>query len=390
MHIKAILAASTILVAASCIGAVDASAHPDGCHSAHSCPSDHHTYIWYDGSGQGWSCARPGSDTYDPSRDTTTITYGGYPYYCYAYGSAPPPPSDADGDGVPDSSDGCPFEAHATVDGCAAPPPAKPRGYRVQQAERGEIVAELSFVARDSRYTRERVRIVRAGQVVLDEAVPGVANCDAKCERFVRPRDSTRGGESIWLRDLDGDGELEVVIDMWTGGASCCTFTIVYGLVGGGYRHDSELWGTGYRLRRLGSDGRWQFVGVDQRWKYAFACGACAPLPVRVWQYDAGTISVVTRKWPAFVRQEARGLFRRYLRVRSHSNSLSRGTTRAVLAAWVADQCNLGRCQHGLRVVRGALRRGELRRAHRYDSGPFEQAYVKKLKRMLRRFGYSG
>jgi hypothetical protein len=125
VRLRAMLAASMLLVAASAIGAANASAHSDGCHSAHSCPSDHHTYVWYDAGGQGWSCARPGSDTYDPSRDTTTIAYGGYTYYCYAYGSAPPPappPADGDGDGVPDSGDGCPADANPTVDGCPEPP----------------------------------------------------------------------------------------------------------------------------------------------------------------------------------------------------------------------------------------------------------------------------
>src|SRR6185436_12328934 len=73
------------------LGAPVASAHQDGCHSAHSCPSDHHTYVWDDAGGQGWSCARPGSDTYDPSRDTTLITSAGLPYYCYAVGSPVPP-----------------------------------------------------------------------------------------------------------------------------------------------------------------------------------------------------------------------------------------------------------------------------------------------------------
>lgn len=68
-----------------------AGAHSSGCHTQHSCPSDHHTYVWYDSSGQGWDCAKPGAPEYDPTYDTTTITYGGYTYYCRAAGSAPPP-----------------------------------------------------------------------------------------------------------------------------------------------------------------------------------------------------------------------------------------------------------------------------------------------------------
>jgi hypothetical protein len=82
------------IMSAALLGAAGgvAISHTNGCHSAHSCPSDHHTYVWYDSSGSGWDCAKPGADEYDPSRDTTTITYGGYTYYCRAAGSAPPSP----------------------------------------------------------------------------------------------------------------------------------------------------------------------------------------------------------------------------------------------------------------------------------------------------------
>ena len=55
-----------------------ASSHQSGCHTQHSCPSDHHTYVWTDTStGLLWECAEPGAAEYDPSLDTTTIVYEG-------------------------------------------------------------------------------------------------------------------------------------------------------------------------------------------------------------------------------------------------------------------------------------------------------------------------
>jgi hypothetical protein len=57
--------------------------HSDPCHSQHTCPSDHHTYVWTDVStGLAWDCGEPGAPEYDPSRDTTTIVYLGLTYYC--------------------------------------------------------------------------------------------------------------------------------------------------------------------------------------------------------------------------------------------------------------------------------------------------------------------
>jgi len=66
-------------------------AHRSGCHIAHSCPSDHHTYVWFDSSGRGWSCAEPGASEYDPARDKTRIVYQGRTYFCRLAGSSGSP-----------------------------------------------------------------------------------------------------------------------------------------------------------------------------------------------------------------------------------------------------------------------------------------------------------
>jgi len=58
-------------------------AHSSACHIQHTCPSDHHTYVWTDPStGLLWGCAEPGAPEYDPSRDTTAIVYQSLTYYC--------------------------------------------------------------------------------------------------------------------------------------------------------------------------------------------------------------------------------------------------------------------------------------------------------------------
>jgi len=57
--------------------------HQSGCHTQHTCPSDHHTYVWFDPTtGQGWDCVEPGAREYDPLRDTTTIVWETLTYYC--------------------------------------------------------------------------------------------------------------------------------------------------------------------------------------------------------------------------------------------------------------------------------------------------------------------
>src|SRR3954447_4897564 len=64
---------------------VSASAHSSPCHVAHSCPSDHHSYIWYDAAGQGWDCAKVGAPEVTPA-DTQRVYYQGLAYQCHGAG----------------------------------------------------------------------------------------------------------------------------------------------------------------------------------------------------------------------------------------------------------------------------------------------------------------
>src|SRR6266516_7020803 len=97
MRMKVVFVAVAVVLALlgfAAAGAVarGASSHQSGCHSQHSCPSDHHTYVWVDpATGQGWDCVEPGAREYDPSRDTTTIVSQGLRYYCRAAGSTGTP-----------------------------------------------------------------------------------------------------------------------------------------------------------------------------------------------------------------------------------------------------------------------------------------------------------
>ena len=90
----AVAAASVVACVAGVASALvvtgTAFAHSNPCHSQHSCPSDHHTYIWYNPSGNGWDCVEPGASEYNPAVDTTTIVYAGLTYYCHAAGATPP------------------------------------------------------------------------------------------------------------------------------------------------------------------------------------------------------------------------------------------------------------------------------------------------------------
>jgi hypothetical protein len=64
-------------------------AHQSGCHAEHSCPSDHHTYLWASG-GTYWDCAGTSAPEYDPTLDTTAFAFDGQYWGCHPAGTAPP------------------------------------------------------------------------------------------------------------------------------------------------------------------------------------------------------------------------------------------------------------------------------------------------------------
>ena len=66
-----------------------ASFDQSGCHTEHTCPSDHHTYVWTDTTtGLAWDCAAQGAPEDDPVLDYATFVYEGLTYNCRAAGLA--------------------------------------------------------------------------------------------------------------------------------------------------------------------------------------------------------------------------------------------------------------------------------------------------------------
>jgi hypothetical protein len=64
--------------------------HRSPCHSAHSCPSDHHSYVWFDAAGQGWDCAKVGAPEVTAA-DTQRVYFDGLAYQCHRAGGAHTP-----------------------------------------------------------------------------------------------------------------------------------------------------------------------------------------------------------------------------------------------------------------------------------------------------------
>jgi hypothetical protein len=270
-----------------------------------------------------------------------------------------------------------------------APAGASAQARTVETATNGTVTAELSYVKRTRgrgdfkflEYRDFRVKITRAGVVLYDEAVGD------PCDQFCSPTEGALTHHHVGLRDLNGDGDPEPVVDLFTGGASCCVLVLAYGYdaAANTYHRAALDTGGGFVARDLDKDGVIELVGDDFRFRGLFTCGACGPRPVRIWHWAPRRFEVVTTDFPEKIREHARRMRRFYERVRHHDEA---AFVKGALTPLAADLCLLDRCGRGFRIVRAAIRRGELDRRSPFDVSPLRGNYLRALKRFLRRTHY--
>lgn len=250
----------------------------------------------------------------------------------------------------------------------------------------GPVAASLTYETQDFGARDVRIRVRREGTLLVDDAGPGSGgSCSRACQ--FRPLNAGRES-SVFLRDLDGDPEREVLIEFFTGGANCCLMSRIYDFdaARGRYRRIDRNWETSSHrgARDLGGDGVFEFLSGDARFKYRFGCGACGPPPIRIFRLREGRLRDVTRRFRPAIRRDLRMQAKLFRRTRK-DRLLARGT----LAPLIADRYLLGQGGRARRTLDDALRRGYLR-GTRGDGIPDGRAYVRALLRFLRRTGYRG
>ncbi len=162
-------------------------------------------------------------------------------------------------------------------------------------------------------------------------------------------RPSVTGGEttlyvgSVTLQDLDADHTPEVILSTYSGGAHCCTNTIVYSWGGDRFRQAETglLNGSGGKFEDLDGDGRWEFVTVDNAFLYAFGSYAGSYPPSLIYRLHNGKFEVVTRRYPQHLRQTLQRMFQV---IRENRNG---SEVNGVLAGYVAQKILLGEYQQG-------------------------------------------
>src|SRR3954447_23612092 len=261
---------------------------------------------------------------------------------------------------------------------CAAPASAQVAA-GTKSLTGGQVTATLTWQKGEIFAEHPHLQIVRAGAVLFDQTL------EDKCKACNYLSDADT---ALQVRDLDGDGEPEVLVDTFSGGAHCCTITPIYRWDGVGYRKLPGFFGNvGYSLDDLDHDGWPEFVTADDRFAYEFAAYAFSAFPLRILAYGTDrsgrtALRDVSAGYTGLIEEEAAGFRKDIPKYRKD------GDPRAVIAAYVADLYRLGRKRQANAYLNSALRRGLLKSPDEIDIWPAQRKYIRELKRFLSKHGY--
>jgi hypothetical protein len=192
---------------------------------------------------------------------------------------------------------------------------------------------------------------------------------------------------TLRIRDLDADGEPEVLLGTYAGGAHCCWETRIFRYLPArrSYAETYHRWGNvSYRAINLDGRGKVELVSSDDRFAYVFTSFAGSFFPYQVWHFDRGRLRDVTRRFPGQIDADAWRLWSAY-----RENRNLRSDPRGVLAAWTADQYLLGRTNAAWATLRRLAAQGVFGPRADLAGWPQGGAYLSALKTYLRKLGYA-
>lgn len=249
-------------------------------------------------------------------------------------------------------------------------------------ANQGAVAATLTYQqSSDSfanpTFSKLRLLITRSGQSLHDEPVTS-RFCGSECwvESFA--------GGPLFVKDLEGNGQPAVILDLYTGGAHCCSVVQVFSYDPGvmTYRLIEHNFGDpGARLTDAGGNGSLHFQSADDRFAYEFTSYAYSGLPLQIWRFQEGRFVDVTRQFPQAVAADAKRQFKQFLANRRQGLGLG------FIAAWAADEELLGHSATVKHMLARRARLHQLRSGDGLSSGG--SAFIQKLNRFLKKTGYS-
>jgi hypothetical protein len=250
-----------------------------------------------------------------------------------------------------------------------------------QTATKGAVAATFTFQGTFPSFSGLRLTIAQSGSVLYDQPV-SATGCGSDCA----PGGVGTKASSLHVIDLDHTGQPNVVLDLFTGGAHCCSIEQVFTFDPGTNTYvkaERNFGDPGERTEDLRHDGHFEFVTADDAFAYAFTDFAASGLPVQILSFSGGRFRDVTQSYPALIHTDAA----RWLRIFKHMARQHYADSVGVIAAWAADEYRLGKVATANRYLHQQARAGHLK-SGLGASEPHGQRFVAALQRFLRRHGY--
>ena len=249
---------------------------------------------------------------------------------------------------------------------------------KTQTASSGSVSATFSFQGKVPNFHGLHMTISRGGTVLYSQPV-----VSKFCGKLCWPGPAVGRHSSVQVVDLEHDGEPDVVLDLYSGGAHCCTVVEVFSFdaAAATYVETERTFGDpDARVVDLAHNGQFEFLTADDSFAYRFTDFAASGLPIAILTFAGGRFTDVTRSYPKLIAKDAAFWLRAFKRMAGDHYSDSVG----VIAAWAADQYLLGHVKLANRYLHQQAVAGHL-------NAPFAGGgtrFVVKLEKFLRRRGY--
>ncbi len=249
-----------------------------------------------------------------------------------------------------------------------------------QTSSSGSVSATFTFQGKVPKFHGLHLTISRGGTVVYSQ--PVVAKF---CGKLCWPGPGISRRSSVQVVDLEGTGDPDVVLDLYSGGAHCCTVIQIFSFnaVSGTYAKTERVFGDpDAKIVDLGHNGRFEFLTADDSFAYAFTDFAASGLPIEILTFANGHFTDVTRSYPTLIAKDA-ALWLRAFKAQARQHYPD---SVGVIAAWAADEELLGHTKLVNRYLHQQAAAGHL-------NAPFAAGgtkFVAKLQKFLRRRGYVG
>jgi len=252
-----------------------------------------------------------------------------------------------------------------------------------QTGQSGDVMATFTFSGSYPNFSGLHLTIAEGGTLYYDEPV-----ASKLCGMFCAPGSPSGPTSSVHVLDLENNGQPDVVLDLYSGGAHCCWIEQIFSFDPGTMTYamtQHDFGDPGEEIVDLRDNGLYEFLTADDSFAYEFTDFAASGLPIQILTFSGRHFFNVTHQYPKLVGRDAARWMKAFNGMAKQHYSDSVG----VVAAWAADEELLGHVKLVNAFLAKQLKAGHLNSAlSPEESGGAK--FVAKLRKFLRTHGYLG